>query len=574
MRELRDEKGGATKTRKVLLGKGETPGAVRITRRDFLKIGGTGLAGATLLGAVPGCGVFQQGGGQGGDGGGKFVAWNIGDTVRDLDSTTTTDSASTNILDNVMEGLYRLDPDEKPVPAQAESVDISDDGLTHTFTLRDGLKWSNGDPVTSQDFKYAWLRALHPDTAGQYAYILSTFIQGADEFNTGKGSAEDVAIEAPDDKTLEVTLVGPSPFWLGLTSFFTYYPQNQKFVEQQGEQYAQNAKALIYNGPYILTEFESTQGATLVKNEDYWDAENVDIEKADLKIVKEADTGVNLYESGELDEFEIEGEYVAEYKDTPDFWSQQYFISQYLVPQLSMPIFQNKNVLRAFQMSFDGKALVDKVLNNGSQPATGYVPDGIAGPGDQTFREAQGPVQPGYDPEQAKELFQKGVEEVGENPTIEYLSYDDSLSRDIATFLQQEWKKMGAKISVNVQPFDRALDLQASGDFQLSFQAWIADYNDPMTFLDLFEPGSAFNTSNYENERYGQLISDARTEADEAARMDLLLEAERILVEEDAAIAGVYFEGEAHLVRPSIQDTFVDHRYGGGSDMRWWKLEG
>jgi oligopeptide transport system substrate-binding protein len=562
------------KTKNTSLGRGETPGAISITRRDFLKIGGTGLAGATLLGAVPGCGVFQQSGGQGGDGGGKFVTWNIGDTIRDLDSTTTTDSASTNILDNVMEGLYRLDPDEKPVPAQAESVDISDDGLTHTFTLRDGLKWSNGDPVTSQDFKYAWLRALHPDTAGQYAYIISQFVKGADEFNTGKGSAEDVAIEAPDDKTLRVTLVGPSPFWLGLTSFFTYYPQNQKFVEQQGEQYAQNAKALIYNGPYILTQFESTQGATVVKNEDYWDAENVDIEKADLKIVKEAETGVNLYESGELDEFEIEGEYVAEYEGTPDFWSQQYFISQYLVPQLSMPIFQNKNVLRAFQMSFDGKTLVDKILNNGSQAATGYVPEGIAGSGDQTFREAQGPVQPGYDPEQAKELFQKGVEEVGENPTIEFLSYDDSLSRDIATFLQQEWNNMGAKVSVNTQPFDRALDLQASGDFQLSFQGWIADYNDPMTFLDLFEPGSAFNTSNYENERYGQLISGAREEADPARRMDMLMEAERILVEEDAAIAPVYFEGEAHLVRPSFQDTFVDHRYGGGADMRWWKLEG
>ena len=564
------------KTRTVRLGTGETPGATRITRRDFLKIGGTGLAGATLLGTA-GCGsIFggEQGGTGGGGGGSNAISVQLGDSVRDLDSTTTTDSASTQILDNVMEGLYRLDPDEKPVPAQAESVDISDDGLTHTFTLRDGLKWSNGDPLTSQDFKYAWLRALHPDTAGQYAYILSTFIKGADEFNTGKGSAEDVAIETPDDKTLEVTLIGPSPFWLGLTSFFTYYPQNQKFVEQQGEQYAQNAKALIYNGPYIITQFEATQGATLVKNEDYWDAENVDIEKADLKIVKEADTGVNLYESGELDEFEIEGEYVAQYKDTPDFWSQTYFISQYLVPQLSMPIFQNKNILRAFQMSFDRQALVDKILNNGSLPATGYVPDGVAGPGDQTFREAQGPVMPEYDPEQAKELFQKGVEEVGENPTIEYLCYDTSVDRDIATFLQQEWNNMGAKVSVNVQPFDRALDLQASGDFQLSFQGWIADYNDPMTFLDLFEPGSSFNTSNYENERFGQLISGAREEADPARRMDMLMEAERILVEEDAAIAPVYFEGEAHLVRPSIQDTYVDHRYGGGDDMRWWKLEG
>jgi oligopeptide transport system substrate-binding protein len=563
------------KTRTVRLGTRETPGATRITRRDFLKIGGTGLAGATLLGTA-GCGsIFggEQGGTGGGGGGTQAIGVQLGDSVRDLDSTTTTDSASTQILDNVMEGLYRLDPQENPIPAAAESVDISDDGLTYTFTLRDGLKWSNGDPVTSQDFKYAWLRALDPDTAGQYAYILSTFIKGADEFNTGKGSAEDVAIETPDEKTLEVTLVGPSPFWLGLTSFFTYYPQNQKFVEQQGEQYAQNAEALIYNGPYTLTEFEATQGATVVKNDNYWDAGNVALQKVEMPIVKETDTAVNLYENGELDEVEIDSDYVDEYKGSPDFFSQSLFVTWYLVPQLSMPIFQNLNVLRAFQVGFNKQALTDQILNNGSEPATGYVPTGMAGPGDQTFREAQGPVQPGYDPEQAKELFQKGVEEVGENPTIEYLCYDDSVNRDIATFLQQEWEKMGAKISINVQPFDRALDLQAAGDFQLAMQSWIADYNDPMTFLDLFEPGSAFNTSNYENERYGQLISDARTETDEAARMDMLLEAERILVEEDAAATGVYFEGEVKLVRPIIEN-YVDHKYGGGIDLKWWKLEG
>src|SRR5918994_1853533 len=552
---------------KVLVG-------TQFSRRDFLKIGGTGLAGATLLGAVPGCGIFQQDGGGQGGGVGNSIAVNVANPIKDLNSASTTDSASSSILDNVTEGLYRLDPNNKPVPAQAEGVQISDDGLNYTFTLRDGIKWSNGDPVTSHDFQYAWLTALDPDTANIYAYIISTFVKGADEFNTGKGSAEDVAIETPDDKTLKVTLLAPSPFWLGLTSFFVYYPQHQKFVEQQGEQYAQNADTLIYNGPYALTEFESTQGATVVKNKDYWDAGNVDIQKVEMPIVKETDTGVNLYESGELDTMEIDGEYASEYRGSPDFFSQSLFVTWYLVPQLGMPIFQNKNILRAFQMGFDRQALVDTILNNGSEPATGYVPVGLAGPGDQTFREAQGPVQPEYDPEQAKELFQKGVEEVGENPTIEYLCYDDSVSRDIATFLQQEWKKMGATITVNVQPFDRALDLQASSDFQLSMQSWIADYNDPMTFLDLFEPSSSFNTSNYENERYGQLISGAREEADPARRMDMLMEAERILVEEDAAIAPVYFEGEAHLVRPSIQDTYVDHRYGGGDDMRWWKLEG
>jgi oligopeptide transport system substrate-binding protein len=557
-----------------MAGRGTPPGAIRISRRDFLKVGGTGLAGAALLGTA-GCGVFQQGGGQqggGGGGGDNTIALFLGDNVRDLDSTTTTDSASTQILDNVMEGLHRLDPDEKPVPGMAESYELSDDGITYTFKLRDGIKWSNGDPVTSQDFKYAWLRALHPDTAGQYAYILSTFIKGASEFNAGDGSAEDVAIETPDDKTLRVTLVAPSPFWLGLTSFFTYLPQNQKFVEQQGEQYAQNADALIYNGPYTLTQFEATQRATLVKNKDYWDAGNVDIQKVEMPIVKETDTAVNLYEDGELDEVEIDSEYVTEYRGSPDFDSTSLFVTWYLTPQLSLPIFQNKNVLRAFQMGFDKQALVDKILNNGSVPATGYVPIGMAGPGGQTFREAQGPVTPEYDPEQAKEFFQRGVEEVGENPTIEYLSYDDSISRDLATFLQEEWKKMGAKISVNVQPFDRALDLQSTGEFQLAQQGWIADYNDPMTFLDLFEPGSSFNTSNYKNERYGQLISGAREETDPARRMDMLLEAERILVEEDAATAPIYFEGEAYLRRPYIKN-FFHHKYGGTFDPKWWKIE-
>jgi oligopeptide transport system substrate-binding protein len=292
-----------------------------------------------------------------------------------------------------------------------------------------------------------------------------------------------------------------------------------------------------------------------------------------MPIVKETDTGVNLYESGELDEVEIDSDYVDEYKGSPDFYSQSLFVTWYLVPQLTLPIFQNKNILRAFQMGFDGQALANKILNNGSVAATGYVPEGMAGPGNQTFREAQGPVQPGYDPEQAKELFQKGVEEVGENPTIEYLTYDDSVSRDVATFLQEEFNKMGAKVNVNAQPFDQALTLQSEGKFQLALQGWIADYNDPMTFLDLFEPGSSFNTSNYKNERYGQLISGAREEPDPAKRMDMLLEAERILVEEDAATAPIYFEGEVHLVRPSIKN-YVDHKYGGGLDLRWWKLEG
>jgi oligopeptide transport system substrate-binding protein len=545
-----------------------------MSRKDFLKLGGAGLAGATLLGTA-GCGVFSgSAGGGGGSGSSKSVAINLEQTVKDLDSAQTTDSVSTEILQNVMSGLYRLDPNSRPFPDMAEGVDISEDGLNHTFTLRDGIKWSNGDPVTSQDFKYAWLRALDPKTASLYAYIISTFVKGADEYNTGKGSPDDVAIETPDDKTLKVTLLSPAPYWLGLTSFFTYLPQQQKFVEQQGDKYANGIENLLYNGPYKLTQFNPTSGVTVVKNEDYWNADNVDISKVEAKIVKETETAVNLFESGQLDETVIDSEYVTEYKGKPELVTITQFATGWLSFNFDVPILQNENVRRAIQMGFDRAAMNNKILNNGSVAATGLVPDGIAGPGDQTFREAEGPTMPEYDAQKAKELFQKGTEEVGENPEIEILTYDDSASRDLATFLQSELEKMGAKINVKLQPFAQKLKLEEDGKFQISNQAWIADYDDPMTFLDLYESSSTYNTSiagGYKNERYDQLIDGARKETDAGKRMDMLLEAEKILIEEDAASAPWRFYGSAYLVDTTIT-RFVDQPYGGGKDYSLWKL--
>jgi oligopeptide transport system substrate-binding protein len=559
------------KTSAVRLGTGEPRGAMRITRRDFLKISGTGLAGATLLGAVPGCGVFEQGGG-GGGGGGNSITINLQDTIRDMDSTTTTDEVSFNILVNNIEGLFRLDENARPVPAQAKGVQISDDRLTYTFTLRDGLKWSNDDPVTSQDFKYAWLKAIDPDTASQYSYIITTFVKGADAFYTRKGSPDDVAIETPDDKTLKVTLVSPAPYWLGLTAFPTYLPQNQKFVEQQGEKYAQSADALIFNGPYLLTQFSPTEGVTLVKNQDYWDAANVDIQKVEGKIVKEVATAVNLHESGDLDITEITQEYVDEYRDSPDFNQQTEFANFYFAYNYDLPYFQNKNIRKAFQMGLDRKTLTDKIINDGSKPAEGLVPRGIAGPGDQTFREAEGPTVPEYDPQQAKELFQKGIEELGENPPIELLSYDTSTAQDTATFMQSQFEKMGAKINIKIQPFDRKLELESNGQFQLSYQGWGADYNDPMTFLDLWESTSPYNTSKYKNERYDQLINQAKTETDDAKRMDLMMEAEKLLIAEDAATGPIFDEGTTRLIEPFIKG-FVYQPYGGSLTVRLYKIQ-
>ena len=346
-----------------------------MSRRDFLKISGAGLAGSAML-AVPGCGVFSGGGGGRWWWSSKTIAINLEQTIRDLDSAVTTDSVSTEVLQNVMSGLYRLDANVRPFPDMAESVDISSDRLTYTFTLRDGIKWSNGDPVTSKDFKYAWLRALDPDTGSQYAYIITTFVKGAAEYNSGNGSADDVAVETPDDKTLEVTLLAPSPYWLGLTSFFTYLPQNQKFVESKGDKYALSPDALLYNGPYKLTEFNPTSGVVVVKNEDYWSADTVEISKVDAKIVKETDTAVNLYESGQIDVTVIDSEFVTEYEGRPDLVTITQFATSWLQPNFEVPLFQNANIRRAIQMGINRAAANNKILNNGSEPATGVVRPG------------------------------------------------------------------------------------------------------------------------------------------------------------------------------------------------------
>ncbi|MDQ3862994.1 MAG: peptide ABC transporter substrate-binding protein, partial [Actinomycetota bacterium] len=400
-----------------------------------------------------GCGAFQeQGTGQQGGGGEpNTLRFNLQAAIPDLNSTTTADAVSGSVLNNVMEGLYRLDEDQQPQPAMAKSVEISDDKLTYTFTLRDGVKWSNGEPVTAQDFEYAWLQAMDPETAGQLSYIVSDYIRGGSESSAGEGSAEDVAIETPDDRTLKVTLENPTPFFLGLTALPAYLPQNQEFVERKGERYAQSAEALLYNGPYTLTELDPTEGATFVKNEDYWDKENVDIERVEGKVVKDVASAVNLYEAGELDVTEISAEYVDEYEGSPALEPMVMFATSYLDMNQHNPAFRNENIRKAMQIGFDRDALADEILNDGSVSAEGLVPPGMdsGGPGEQTFREAAPEVLGGFDPERARELYQQGVEEIGEEPNLTLLVWDDSRERDLGTFLQSQFEEnLGAKVEV------------------------------------------------------------------------------------------------------------------------------
>ena len=515
-----------------------------------------------------GCGAFRK---QGGGGDPNTLRFNLQAEISDLDSTTTADAVSALVLNNVMEGLYRLDQDEQPQPAMAKSVDISGDKLTYTFTLRDGVNWSNGDAVTARDFEYAWLRAMDPDTAGQSSYLVSGYIRGGSEFNAGEGSAEDVAIGAPDDRTLRVTLENPTPFFLGLTALTPYLPQKKEFVERQGERYAQSAEALLYNGPYTLTELRPTEVATFSKNQNYWDEENVAIERVEGKVVKDVASAVNLYEAGELDVTEISAEYVDEYQGSPALKPTTIFATSYLDMNQDNPAFRNENIRKAMQIGFDRDALAEEILNDGSVGAEGYIPPGMdsGGPGDQTFREVVPEVLGGFDAERARELYQQGVEEIGEEPNLTLLVWDESTQRDVGTFLQSQFEtNLGAKVDVRVVPFDYLDELIAAGDYDFYHSGSGAAYNDPMDFLGAYTTDSPFNQSGFSSAEYDRLVAEARVETDPTRRLQQLVRAEKILIEDEAVVAPTFHQGFTRLIRPSVEGL-VFHPYGAFVDFKY-----
>jgi oligopeptide transport system substrate-binding protein len=416
---------------------------------------------------------------------------------------------------------------------------------------------------------------LNPETAATYAYIISTFVKGADAYNTKKGDAEGVAIETPDDKTISVTLNAKSPFFLQLTSFAIYFPQQQKYVEKLGDKFARDADSLLYNGPFVMTKGTEGGGGTTTfeKNDKYWDKENVALTAVNGQIVKENDTALNLYEAGELDITVLTGNRVKEFQDDPEFLRYPLPSTQYGRLNQKAPGLDNLNIRKAIMIGFDREALTQQVLSDGSLPAYGFVPPAInPGPGNQTFREANGDLVP-EDVESARQFWEKGVEELGgQAPKLSMLFGDTDLDRDLATYMQDQYKKnLGADFEVETVTFNTALERVDAEDYQINYSfGWIGDYDDPMTFMDLYLSDSPFNNSFFEDEEYDRLIKEAQTTSDLDKRMQNMLKAEQILIDQ-AATVPVYFQVWAGLQK-SYFKGYAPHSFG-GNDWKYSRIE-
>ena len=498
------------------------------------------------------------------------------------DLSLATDTISFSALSNVYEGLYRLDAESTPQPAgAAEAAEVSEDGLTYKIKLREDAKWSNGDPVTAADYVYGWQRTVKPETASEYAYLFSP-VKNADAITAGDTDPSELGIKAVGDYELEITLAKATPYFDYLLAFPSFFPQNQKVVEENGDQYASTSDNAVYNGPFVLTGFDGPGTDTewaYEKNDQYWDKDTVKLQTINVSVVKESSTALNLFQDGQADDVILTGELAQQMANDEAFVSQPEATTSYL--ELNQrdedSPFRNENLRKAISYAIDRDALVTSILGDGSIASSGLVPEGMTfSPGDHTdFTEAAGSVI-SYDQDKAKEYWEKAKEELGiDSLEFDILASDTDSTKKIIEYLQDTIEKTldGVKVTLSPVPLSVRLDRSNAGDFDAVMAGWGADYADASSFTDLFTTGNSYNRGQWSNEEFDAAVKAAGTTNanDPDKRWEDLVNAEKIIMNEQGVIP-VYQKAEAHLRAPKVKGV-VAHAAGAQYDYKWTSIE-
>ncbi|MCF6097116.1 peptide ABC transporter substrate-binding protein [Thermovorax subterraneus] len=522
------------------------------------------LALVLVAGLLAGCGQqgSQQQGGQ--QNKAKEIAFTIGAEVPSLDPQKATDTYAILVGHHIFEGLVRVHNGQVQ-PGMAEKWEVSEDKTTYTFHLRDA-KWSDGKPVTAYDFEYAIKRLLDPNTASEYAFQ-GYYIVNGEEYNTKKiTDPNQIGVKALDEKTLQIKLKVPVKYFESLLSFISFMPVRKDFVEQMGEKFAADADKLLYNGPFILKEWKHEQELVLEKNPNYWNKDAVKIDKVTIYVVNDANTAFQMFENGETDWEYIPAEMVEQMEKEGKakyFYDGAEFYLQFNVKREGKPWLANENFQRAIGFAIDREALIKAVLKGVSDPATRYVLPQLAGL-EKTFAEEY-PYEfysKNADVAKAKEYLEKAMKELKINDpsklTFEYLTDDTQRAKLTAEFIQDQLKKnLGINMTVKQVPFKQRLELMTKMDYDVVFAGWGPDYNDPMTYLDLWVTGGRHNDTGWSNKQYDELIQFAKTTTDFKKRADAMFEAEKLLLEK-GPIVPIYFRKRAWVCNDRIKGLVTD----------------
>jgi oligopeptide transport system substrate-binding protein len=484
------------------------------------------------------------------------IAW--GAEPPSLDPGLATDTTSANILHNIMEGLVTLEGEDlEPTPAVAESWDVSDDGTVYTFNIREDATWTNGDPVTANDFEWAWKRVLDPETAADYAYQLYG-IQGAQDYNECEENCEQlrdgVGVTATDERTLEVTLTSAQPWFAQLVAHTSFLPVHEPTVEQHGANWTEAAN-IVTNGPFMLERWEHEANIDLVKNPDWRNADEVTLERANGRIIVDGTTAVQAFEAGEVDIVTtgIPPAEMGRLQETDDF--QQYPTLGTYYYGFNVNNVTDVNQRRAMSLAIDRRSIIDNIAQGGQIPASVFTPEGIAGYDDIAPDSPWTPAE--GDLERAQEVMEEA-----ENPKMQInLVHNNAPGhREIAVAVQGMWRELGLNVNISAQEWAQYLEnigpppSQQVDVFRLG---WIYDYPDAMNGLELWMSGSGNNPTGWANEEFDRLIEEARGTAEDDERFGVYNQAEELMFGEDGEVPliPIYHYTQVTLERDTVRDT-------------------
>jgi oligopeptide transport system substrate-binding protein len=485
-----------------------------------------------------------------------------------LDPAIATDIYSFWVIDQVLEGLYTKDKNGEPVLGAAKDVQISSDSKTYTFTMRDDASWSNGDPLTAEDFVYAFERVLNPKTASGNASKLY-YIKGAKDYNTGTGKIEDLGVHAKDSKTLIIELDVATSFFPKLLATRYYSPINKK-VAEANPQWAAEATTYVSNGPFKLTGWKHDSEIIVEKNDKYWDSKNVTMDKVTWKMVPDSNTFYQMYKTNELDLIqEIPADIISKEKDSPEYKLVPYFGTQMYIFNVTKAPFNNLKIRKAFSLAIDRK-MITEVTQRGQKPAYAMVPEGAKIPSGKDFRQEFGEYFK-EDIAEAKKLLAEGMveEKLTVLPPITMMYETDDSNKKVAQVIQEMLKKnLGVETKLINQEWKVYVANANQGNFQIAQWGWSGQVVDPAFNLEFFTSGISAKRTRWNNAEFELLYNGAKIEVDPTKRIEMLHKAEEIVMQESPFMP-LFFTNKNYLVNSKIQGLVF--QVNGYPLVRWAK---
>ena len=485
---------------------------------------------------------------------------NVGPEPGTIDPAKNSAVDGATLINHAFEGLMKLDKDSKIVEGQAAKYEVNEDKTVYTFTLRDDIKWSDGEPVKAEDFVYSWQRLVNPKTGADYSYMID-MVKNASEIMEGKKKPEELGIKALDDKTIEVTLANPTPYFLEVCAFPATFPVRKDIVEANADTWATDPKTYIGNGPYVLKSWEHQAKMTYVKNENYYDLENLGPDTINFVLMEDQNTILSAFKNGEiLMGDDLPSEEIEAMKDNGLVIEKQlgtYFLSI----NVNKEGLDNVKVRKALSLAIDRDYIVEKVAKGGQIPADSYVSTGLTdADGETEFHEK---AKKWYDLkdykgniEKAKQLLKEAGYENGKGlPSIELMCNPGH--EPIMEAVQNMWKEnLGVNATISSQDWNVFMETRKQGDFQVARDGWLCDYNYPISFIDMWITGGGNNNAQWSNKEYDNLVKDIKATTDVKESYEKMHKAEDMLAEE-MPIIPLYYYTDLYLISDKLEGMYT-----------------